>query len=44
MINGELLSIPIDPIDDKRLGFLIHFHVPLIKGGIRRIANHFPTS
>ena len=28
----------------KSLGFLINFNVPLIKNGIRRIANHFQES
>ena len=31
-------------LSNKQLGFLINFNVPLIKDGIRRIANHFPTS
>jgi len=30
-------------LSNKQLGFLINFNVPLIKDGIRRIANHFPT-
>ena len=28
----------------KQLGFLMNFNVPLIKDGIRRIANHFQTN
>ncbi len=31
-------------ISDKTLGFLINFNVPLIKQGIRRIANNFKES
>ena len=26
---------------DKKLGFLVNFHVPLIKNGIKRIVNNF---
>lgn len=28
-------------LSNKQLGFLMNFNVPLIKDGIRRIANHF---
>lgn len=31
-------------LSDKSLGFLINFNVPLIKDGIRRLANHFKES
>ena len=31
-------------LSDKSLGFLINFNVPLIKQGIRRIANHHQES
>lgn len=31
-------------LSNKQLGFLINFNVPLIKDGIRRIANHFQTN
>jgi len=30
-------------LSSKQLGFLVNFNVPLIKDGIRRIANHFQT-
>ena len=30
-------------LSSKQLGFLMNFNVPLIKDGIRRIANHFQT-
>lgn len=26
---------------EKKLGFLVNFHVPLIKDGIKRIVNNF---
>ncbi len=31
-------------LSNKQIGFLINFNVPLIKDGIRRIANHFQTN
>jgi GxxExxY protein len=31
-------------LSNKQLGFLINFNVPLIKNGIRRIANQFQTN
>jgi hypothetical protein len=31
-------------LSEKTLGFLINFNVPLIKQGIRRIANQFHES
>ena len=31
-------------LSNKQLGFLINFNVPLIKDGIRRIANQFQTN
>jgi GxxExxY protein len=31
-------------LSSKQLGFLMNFNVPLIKDGIRRIANHFQTN
>lgn len=31
-------------LSQKSLGFLINFNVPLLKNGIRRIANHFKES
>lgn len=30
-------------LSSKQLGFLMNFNVPMIKDGIRRIANHFQT-
>ena len=30
-------------LSTKQLGFLMNFNVPMIKDGIRRIANHFQT-
>ena len=39
--NGKIIRAILVKLSQKKLGFLVNFHVPLIKDGIKRFVNNF---